>query len=129
MATPIVDLSRINTLTEILVRAGNVKVPEARRVLQQAYVDIDPQYPDACGISTLFREKATLDELAREGAFPHSKISFSVLSKIIEELRSVGYDLVLFITPAPALGLPDHHSLAVALSGAAQPMLSDDVYD
>lgn len=129
MPTPIVDLSRVNTLAEIVVRAGNAKAPSARRVLQKAYVDIDPLYPDARGVSTLFREKATLDELAREGNFPHPKISFSVLARIIEELGSVGFELVLFVTPAHVLGLPDHHSLAVARSGVIQPALADDAAD
>lgn len=123
MATPTVSLDVLNPLTEILVRAGNAAAPHARQTFQQAYVDIDLTYPDAVGISTLFREGATLDELAREGAFPHRKISFSVLGKIIEELRAVGHELVLFITPTPKL--PDHHSLAVAANGVVLPTLPD----
>jgi hypothetical protein len=123
MTTPAIDLSRINVLTEILVRAGNAQAPNARQTFQKAYEDLDLTYPDAVGISTLVREGATLDELAREGAFPHKKISFSVIGKIVEELGKVGYEPVLYRTPTPKL--PDHHSLAVAMKGIVQPMLSD----
>jgi hypothetical protein len=55
MATPIVDLATINPPTEIVVRAGNTKAPEARTNLQEAYVQRDVvRYPDAPGISTCF---------------------------------------------------------------------------
>ncbi len=123
MATPKADLTTVAVLTEILVRAGDASAPSARQTLQKAYEDLDLAYPDAVGISTLFRQGATLDELAREGAFPHRKISFSVIGKIVAELATVGYELVLFITPTPKL--PDHHSLAVAVTGSVQPKLSD----
>jgi hypothetical protein len=127
MATTCRDLTTINPLVEIIVRAGNAAAPHARQTFQQAYVDIDLAYPDTVGISTLFREGATLDELAREGAFPHRKISFSVVGKIIEELGAIGFELVLYITPTPRL--PDHHSLAVAVGGIVQPTLSDIATD
>jgi hypothetical protein len=127
MATSTIDLAAINPLVEIVVRAGNAAAPHARQTFQQAYVDIDLAYPDTVGISTLFREGATLDELAREGAFPHKKISFSVVGKLVEELSIVGYDLVLYIAPTPKL--PDHHSLAVAVGGIVQPKLSDIAAD
>jgi len=129
MATPIVDLSQLNPLMEIIVRAGNAAAPNARLTLQEAYEDDDPAYPDAVGISTLFRAGATLDELAREGSFPHKKISFSVIGKMMNALASVGYDLVLFVTPAPNLGLPDHHSLAVSRNGMLQASLTDAAAD
>jgi hypothetical protein len=130
MATPTVNLATINPLTEIVVRAGDAKTPEARKNLQDAYMRRDVlHYPDAPGISTLFRAGATLDELAREGSFPHRRISFSVVGKIIEELAAVGYQLVLFVTPAPELGLPDHHSLSMARAGVIEPTLPDAAAD
>jgi hypothetical protein len=130
MATPRVDLSRINPLVEIMVRAGDAKSPQARKNVQAAYLKRDfANFPDAPGISVLFRPGATLDELAREGAFPHNRISFSVIGKIIEELAAVGYELVLFVTPTPALGLPDHHSLAVERAGVVEPSLPDAAAD
>jgi len=127
MATPTAKLADIGILTEILVRAGDASAPNARRTLQQAYEDLDLKYPDALGISTLFRRGATLDELAREGAFPHRKISFSVLGRIVQVLAIAGFELVLFVTPTPRL--PDHHSLAVAVSGVLQPRLSEAAAD
>lgn len=126
MATATVDLNRINPLVEIVVRAGNTAAPNALKTLREAYGDFDPAYPDVVGISTLFRAGATLDELAREGAFPHAKISFSVVGRILDELSAAGYGLVLFVTPDIVRGLPDHHSLAVTRGGMVQSTLADD---
>jgi hypothetical protein len=131
MPTSRVNLAAIKPLVEILVRAGDVSVATARQSLQDAYTRRDLlNYPDAVGISTLFREGATLDDLAREGAFPHRKLSFSVIGKIMGELAKARYELVLFSTPTP--DLPDHHSLAVAYIGRAgntEPTLSDAAAD
>ena len=98
------------------MRAGNAQQSDARQILQRAYTAVDATYPDTIGISTLFRPGATLDELAREGSFRNAKISYSLVGRIITELSAVGYELVLYVTPTPAL--PDHHALAVAQSGA-----------
>lgn len=98
--------------------------------MQETYRNVDVvNFPDAPGISVLFRPGATLDELARDGAFPHKRISFSVVGKIMEELGTAGYQLVLFVTPDPEHGLPDHHSLAVAVGGTVEPNLSDEAAD
>jgi hypothetical protein len=67
--------------------------------------------------------------LAREGSFPHRRISFSVVGKIMEELAAAGYQLVFVVTPAPELGLSDHHSLAVARAGVVEPSLPAAVAD
>jgi hypothetical protein len=112
MATPTVDLAALNPLLEIVIRAGDTSVGSARTTLQTAYLARDMNYPDTIGMSTLFRVGATFDELAREGSYPHKKISFSIIGKIREELQQVGFDLVLFITPTRKY--PDHHALAVA---------------
>ncbi len=68
-----------------------------------------------------------MDELAREGSFPHQKLSFSVVGKIIQELATAGFELILFVTPTPQF--PDHHSLAVAKNGAVQQTLADEAAD
>ena len=115
MATATVDLTSVSVLTEIVVRAGNARQPDARYILQKAYLAVDATYPDALGISTLFRPGATLDELAREGSFPNAKISYSIVGRIIAELSAVGFEPVLYITPTDTL--PDHHSLAIARRG------------
>ncbi len=127
MATPSVDLSAINPLAEIIIRGGDASAPNARRVMKGAYIRVDPSYPDAVGLSSLFRPGATLDELAREGSFPHQKLSFSVVGKIMQELAIAGFGLVLFVTPTAQF--PDHHSLAVAKNGAVQQTLTDEAAD
>ena len=114
-------------LAEIVVRAGNARQPDARLILQKAYVVADAAYPNTIGISTLFRPGATLDELAREGSFPNAKLSYSVVGRIMAELAIAGYELVLYVTPTRAL--PDHHSLAVARSGVVLQGLTDDAGD
>jgi hypothetical protein len=116
------DLSAINPLAEIVVRAGDMHAIDAQQSLQAAYRRLMPAYPDAVGLSVLFRPGATLDELAREGAFPHAKLGVSVVDTIMRELRAVGYELVLFETPTAKY--PDHHSLAVAVNGAIEQFLA-----
>lgn len=115
MATATVDLARVSVLQEIVVRAGNARASGARAVLQARY-ERDDAYLDVVGLSTVFREGASLDQLARAAQFPHPRISWSVVGRLIAELTAVGYEPVLFITPTPDLG--DHHTLAVASIGA-----------
>lgn len=127
MATPTVDLQQVSALTEIVVRAGNARQPDARLILQKAYLAVDAAYPDTIGVSTLFRPGATLDELAREGSFPNAKLSFAIIGRIIAELTAVGYELMLYVTPTAVL--PAHHSLAVARGGTVLLQLPDDAGD
>jgi hypothetical protein len=127
METPLVDLSQVSVLAEIVVRAGNARQPDARQILQKAYLAVDAAYPNTIGISTLFRPGATLDELAREGSFPNAKTSYSIVGRIIAEPTAIGYEPALFVTPTAAL--PDHHSLAVMRGGTTLPQLPDDAGD
>ena len=127
MITSTVDLGQVSVLTEIVVRAGNARQPDARHILQKAYLAVDAAYPDTIGISTLFRPGATLDELAREGSFPNAKISYSIVGRIVAELVAIGYEPVLYVTPTAVM--PDHHSLAVARRGQMLPQLPDDASD
>lgn len=124
MATSTVDLRQVSVLAEIVVRAGNARQPDARHIMQKAYLAVDATYPDTIGISTLFRPDATLDELAREGSFPNAKISYSIVGRITAELTASGYELVLYVTPTAVM--PDHHSLAVARRGQVLPQLPGD---
>lgn len=124
MATPTVNLRQVSVLAEIIVRAGNARQSDARQILQKAYMAVDATYPDTIGISTLFSPGATLDELAREGSFRNAKISYSIIGRILAELSTAGYELVLYVTPTPAL--PDHHALAVARGGQVLLHLPDD---
>lgn len=127
MPVPTVDLSRASVLAEIVIRAGNAQALDARQKMQEAYEREDPAYPDAIGLSTLFRPGATLDELVREGHFPHSKISYSIIGRIIRELGAAGYTPVLQITPTDQLA--DHHTLAIAQGATIQLKLPDAAAD
>ena len=130
MATPTVDLSAINPLIEILVRGGDARARDARYILQQAYRRLDRvRYPDAPGISCLFRVGASLDELAREGSLPNAKLSYTFIGTLQQELAKARYDLVLFITPDLDTPLLDHHSLAVSQIGQLAWTLPDDAAD
>ena len=126
MATPRVDLGAINTLAEIVVRGGDAHDPRARHALQRGYQQ-HLTFPDVQGLSVVFREGASLDELARQAAYPNAKLSYSVMSRLRAELHAAGYDLVLYITPSRRL--PDHHTLAVALGGSPLPVLPDAAAD
>ena len=129
--TPTVPLARLQQPGELILRAGDAEASDARQRIQEAYVRRDLAYPDAIGASVLFRLGATLDELAREGQFPHAKLSHAPTTLIVASLAVVGYAPVLFVTPT--VDLPDHHSLAVAALGAAvgslEPTLPNDVAD
>ena len=125
MATPTVDLTTLNPQSEIVLRAGDVHAPNARERMQEAYVRLDTAYPDAIGLSVLFRPGATFDELAREGNFPHPKVSHATIARLVSELSAAGYRPALYMTPT--LDLPDHHSLAVveAVSDAIELTLAN----
>lgn len=127
MTTPTVDLTRLNPISEIVLRAGDVNATNARERMQEAYTRLDLAYPDAIGLSVLFRSGATLDELAQEGNFPHPKLSHATIGRLMSELATVGYRPILYATPTP--DLPDHHSLAMAelVSGAVESTLPDAV--
>ncbi len=113
MATPTVDLTIINLQSEIIVRGGDTAAGDALRILRNAY-QRDPDYPDVVGISVLFRVGADVEELARTNPLPNARPSHATMSRIIAELALVGCALMLYVTPQPVLGLPDHHTLAIA---------------
>lgn len=113
MATPTVDLTINNLHNEIIVRGGDTAASGALRILRNAY-QRDPDYPDVVGISVLFRAGADVEELARANPLPNARLSHATVGGIRAELASVGFALILYVTPQPMLNLPDHHTLAVA---------------
>lgn len=129
--TPTVPMAYLHQPGEIILRAGDAQAVDARQRMQDAYVRRDAAYPDAVGLSVLFCLGATLDELAREGQYPHKKLSHASTSQIVTSLAAVGYVPVLFVTPIT--DLPDHHSLAVAALGMStsgiEPTLPDIAAD
>ena len=120
MATPRVDLDAINAPAEIVVRGGNTRDPRARHTLQRAYQE-HMSFSDVQGLSVVFRERASLDELARAARLPYPNLSYSVVSLLRVALRAAGFEMVLYVTPSRRL--PDHHMLAVAMGGATLPDL------
>ncbi len=112
MAIQTVDLSRISPLVEIILRAGDAHDPRTRERMRAAYNTPLTLFPGAVGLSCLFRPGASLDDLAREGAYPNPMLSYATIDRLQSELSHVGYTLVLFITPTRQF--PDHHTLAVA---------------
>lgn len=79
------------------------------------------------GLSCLFRPGATLDELARAGAYPNTKLSVAIVQRLITELLVAGYALLLYITPVQ--GYPDRHTLVITRDGAVEQILTDDALD
>lgn len=112
MAIATVDFTRISPLVEIVVRAGDARDPRTRERMRNAYNTPLTLFPGAVGLSCLFRPGASLDELAREGAYPNPMLSYATVDRLQWELAQIGYHLVLFITPTHQF--PDHHTLAVA---------------
>lgn len=123
--TPRVDL-HVVPLGELIIRAGDLSLPTAKKVLVDGY-EPDSHHPDVHGLSVVFHQGASLDALARTAHFPHRKISYSVVSRVQHELVTVGYEMVLFITPS-ARNL-DHHTLAVAQNGLIEQKLPDTAAD
>jgi len=122
-----VDFTRISPLVEIIVRAGDFHDPRTRERMRNAYNTPLTLFPGAIGLSCLFRPGATLDELAREGAYPNPLLSYTTVDRLQYDLAQVEYRLVLFITPTRHF--PDHHTLAVAQGDIVELSLADAPLD
>jgi hypothetical protein len=111
-----------------VLRGGDFRHPKSRASLQHQYARVNAFYPDVvAGLSCLFRPGASLDDLAREGAYLNTKISYSVIQRLRGELGMAGYELLLYVTPTRQY--PDHHTLAVARGGQVEPTLADDALE
>lgn len=70
-------------LAEMVLRAGDIIAQRDTGRLKQTYRIVDPTYPDALGISVLFRPRANLDQLVLAGGpFPHNKVSFTIVTTL-----------------------------------------------
>jgi hypothetical protein len=95
---------------------------------KQQYARINSSYPDIhAGFSCLFRPGASFDELAREGSYYNTKLSVTIVQRLVDELTPVGCTLALYVTPV--LHYPDHHTLVVLRNGVLEATLRDDVLD
>src|SRR6478752_2953588 len=112
MPTPTVDLRQVSMLSEIVLRGGDFSHPRSRESLRMQYEQPNNYCLDlAAGLSCLFRPGASLDELAREGAYPNARLSVAIVERLINELATARCELALYITPVPHF--PDHHTLAI----------------
>jgi hypothetical protein len=128
VATPLFNLSTINPQVEIILRAGDIRQPQAREVLQRNYAAANPDYPDVVGLSVLFTPGADVVRLVQRNVVPHGRIAHATVEQIMIALRGKGFDLLLYITP-DLPDLPDHHQLAVAQGGIVSSALPSDAAD
>lgn len=128
MSTPIVDLRSVSVLSEIVLRGGDFAHPAARKSLIDQYARPNAHYLDVrAGLSCLFRPGASLDELAREGAYRNARLSVAIVQRLIVELAAVVCEPQLFVTPIP--NYPDYHTLVVVRYGLVEATLREDVLD
>lgn len=117
-----------------VVRAGEAKA----RDLISGYADhravaglygFSVQYAPGAGrgASDQLGDKATLDDLALSGRFPHAIISYEDEAVLAAALEAVGYRMRLVASP----GVGHHHTFCVVedLSGAPQTTLPSVVAD
>lgn len=124
---PTVDLTQVSILTEIIIRAGNVADPQNRAHTKAAYEPDDRFENQVIGLSVVFRQGATLDELASTASFPNRKIGYTSIGVLTRELAAIGCTPVLFITPTGRF--PDHHTLAFRRGGILEVSLAEDTLD
>jgi hypothetical protein len=125
MSVPTVDLSTLNPPIEIVLRAGDIRQPNAREVLQRNYAAGNPDYPTVVGLSVLFAPGAGVSGLVQRNVVPHGRVAHATIQHILASLQSQGYGMLLYITP-DLPRLPDHHQLAVTSQGAVLSKLPDD---
>lgn len=129
---PMVDISQLNPLVEIIVRAGNVTTQQARTVLQANYRVEDRTHQSQSGqnlrgLSVVFHIGATYQILIQRNTLPHPKISYATVAVIQTALARAGYDFRLYNTPSAKL--PDHHLLVVVQHQQELLDLPDDAAD
>ena len=128
MSVPIVDLNALNPQIEIILRAGDIRQPSARQVLQRNYAAGNPDYPTAVGLSVLFAPGADVLGIVQRNIVPHGHVAHATIQQILTSLSSGGYEMVLYNTP-DLPRLPDHHQLAVTIQGIVLNTLPDDAAD
>jgi Mrp family chromosome partitioning ATPase len=128
MSVPTIDLSTLNPQVEVILRAGDIRQPNAREVLQRNYAAGNPDYPTVLGVSVLFAPGADVPLLVQRNIVPHKRVAHGTIQHILIELTTQGYDMVLYVTP-DLPRLPDHHQLAVIKQGVVLVTLPDDAAD
>jgi hypothetical protein len=94
---PSVDLTQVSILAEIVIRAGNIADSQNRQHTKAAYEPDDRYGNDVIGLSVIFHIGATLDALAKSASFPNSKLGYTTIGKLSQELTTINCTLILFI--------------------------------
>ena len=123
-----IDLNAVSPLTEIIVRAGDLRQNNATQVLMKGYT----QYrnaPGVYGLSVVFHQGYNLDQLAQVARFPNGSIAYSVIVSVRAALAALnmGYDMVLWKTPSNMY--VDHHTLGITHNGQIETTLEGVVAD
>lgn len=127
MPTPKLDLTRINLLSQIVLRAGNISDPRAQQATRDQYQRPNTSYTDLkVGLSCLFRPGASFDDLAREGFFPNARLSAATIQQLASELAIIGCEPALYATPVIPR-YPNHHTLVFFRGGMLELTLQDDM--
>lgn len=124
----LIDLNKVSPLTEIIIRAGDLRSANAFQVLMNGYTQYR-NVPGVYGLSVVFHQGYTLDQLAMAAHFPNGSISYSVIASIRSELAALkmGYDMVMWKTPSNMY--VDHHTLGITRNGQIETTLERAVAD
>lgn len=119
---PHVDLATISPLTELIIRGGDLTHSNAPQFLMNGYTQYHNS-PGVYGLSVVFHQGYTLDQLAKAATFPNGSISYSVIARIRAELAALGmgYDMVLWKTHSNTYA--DHHTLGITRNGQIETQL------
>lgn len=127
MPTQQVDLTRVDLLSQLVLRAGNMSDPRAQQATRDQYRRPNTSYTDLkVGLSCLFRPGASFNDLAREGFFPNARLSATTIQQLANELATIGCEPALYVTPVMPR-YPNHHTLIFFRGGMLELTLQDDV--
>ena len=127
MPTPRVDLTQVSLLSQLVLRAGNIRDPRAQQAAREQYQRTNTNYTDLkVGLSCLFHPGASFDDLAREGLFPNAQLSAATIQQLTSELAIIGCELALYVTSVIPR-YPNHHTLVFFRGGMLELTLQDDV--
>jgi len=102
--------NRCNPTIDIILRAGDIRQPNAREVLQRNYAAGNPDHPTVVGLSVLFAPDTDILGIVQRNVVPHGRRDHAIILQIQTSLMSKRYGMLLYITPdlprLPALPTP-----------------------
>lgn len=81
------------------MRAGAINAANARDTFQQNYVSTDAAYSDMMELSVVLHPGYSYHDLAQYTHVLHRKLSYNSIVALVDVLRQVAYDLLLYRTP------------------------------